>query len=180
MVWVEFWNQLGGCLLWFFCCDLFLSEQKVWLCAGHGFFQWYQLSLSDFRLVVLCPGFCLQQVRSLITNLYIRHNWIYSQTQAAMDIYQTIWCRHKPLWIYARPFGADTSRYGYMPDHLVQTQATMDICQTIWCRHKPLWIYARPFGADTSHYGYIPDHLVQTQASMDIYQTIWCTGDGVW
>ena len=96
---------------------------------------------------MLCPGFCLQQVRSLITNLYIRHNWIYSQTQAAMDIYQTIWCRHKPLWIYARPFGADTSHCGYMPDHLVQTQATTDIYQTIWCRHRPLWIYTRPFGA---------------------------------
>ena len=129
---------------------------------------------------MLCPGFCLQQVRSLITNLYIRHNWIYSQTQAAMDIYQTIWCRHKPLWIYARPFGADTSRYGYMPDRLVQTQAAMDICQTIWCRHRPLWIYARPFGADTGLYGYIPDHLIQTQASMDIYQTIWCRHRPLW
>ena len=119
----QYWTYvcvLAG-LLWFFCCDRFLNEQEACLCAGHGFFQWYQLSLSDFRLVVLCPGFCLQQVRSLITNLYIRHNWIYSQTQAAMDIYQTILCRHKPLWIYTRPFGADTSRYGYIPDHLVQT-----------------------------------------------------------
>ena len=66
---IEFWNQLRGYLMWFSCCDRFLNEQEACLCAGHGFFQWNPLSHPDFRLVVLCPRFCSQQVRSLITNL---------------------------------------------------------------------------------------------------------------
>ena len=54
----QYWTYvcvLAG-LLWFFCCDRFLDEREACLCAVHDFFQWNQLSHSDFRLGCAMSG----------------------------------------------------------------------------------------------------------------------------
>ena len=69
MILIELWNQHGGYLFWiyfYFFCDLLKKQkQEAYLCVRHCFFQWNQLSDSDFRLTALCQGFWVVELAML-------------------------------------------------------------------------------------------------------------------